>query len=91
MDQSVLPVGVDTRMVLGSLPRIGEIPLLLLLHEPKVLYHGVLDRAAPQHAHEHVVGVLEAQTSACQRGHAAQAAKLRSQRSANGSVLLRGK
>ena len=80
MDQSVFAAAVHGCVVLKLLARIGEIPFVVLLHQAEVLHHGILDSAALEHCHVHVVGVLEQAASAAgQRGHSAQCAELRGQ------------
>ena len=50
---------------------------MVLLHKSKMLDDRILDRAAPQHAHIHVVWILEQIATTCrQRGYSAQRAKL---------------
>jgi hypothetical protein len=83
MDQAILSAAVHGRTILEFLARIGEIFLVVLLHQAEFLHHGVLDGAALQHADELVVGTLEAKTAAGQRGHASHGAKLRGQRGAH--------
>jgi len=58
MDQVGLAAAVNSRMLLEGLERIGEIPLVVLLHQAEMLHHRVLNRAAPDMATYMSLGFL---------------------------------
>ena len=67
---------------------------VVLLHQAEALHHGIFDGAALEHAHELIVGILEAESAAGQRGYPARSARsahvaqLRGQSRAQRGVLL---
>jgi hypothetical protein len=89
VDQCVFRAAIDPCVCFKSSASIGQIALMVFIHQAELVDHSIFDRPALQDRHIYVVRIFQAQSAARQSSHAPQVAQLRSKGGPDRRILLR--